>query len=434
MKNMSISLAARPDPNRRPVGRRLSVLSVVTAGLLFAAGCGGSGQDESESAPPSAGSTTDVLGPVAPAKGDPVKIGVISDGKSPINDLTVELQVADATAKWLNDRRSGIGGRPIQLVKCEALADPAKTTDCANRMIEEDVAAVVVGLTAASENLWQPLHDAKVPVMLYAGNGGAMLRDSESTFILADPIFPRITLPIQLAKENGLKKVTAIIIDVPAALDIYKTVAPEQFRAAGIELKLVPVPPGTADMAPQMQTIGDDPGLVYVLGNDSFCISALNGLRAIGFTGEVSGVSQCISDATREAVPGDVLDGMVIAATAPLGTDNPSSRLYKAVAQSYGTDIDTTLPGGISMFISLAGFQTAVEDIQGEITSASIAAAIKAMPEKELPGAGGLEFRCNGKASPTSPAICVRGGLVTTLDAKGQPKEYDVLGSSPIDD
>lgn len=102
--------------------------------------------------------------------------------------------------------------------------------------------------------------------------------------------------------------------------------------------------------------------------------------------------------------------------------------------KTYGDGIDTSVAGGVSMFIALSGFQSAVEGISGEITSAKIISTIKTMPEKELAGAGGMQFRCNGKANPTEPALCTRGGLVTALDAKGQPTEYKVFGSSSIED
>ncbi len=84
--------------------------------------------------------------------------------------------------------------------------------------------------------------------------------------------------------------------------------------------------------------------------------------------------------------------------------------------------------------MTLGGLQTALEGISGDITPATVTATIKAMPESELPGAAGMKFRCNGKASAQAPAVCVRGGLSTTLDDKGQPTEFQVLGSSPIPD
>nr|WP_066061987.1 ABC transporter substrate-binding protein [Frankia sp. EI5c] len=63
-------------------------------------------------------------------------------------DTTIELDVARATATWLNEHGSGIGGRPIELVTCEAKGDPGTGTDYGNRMIEEDVVAVAIGHTA----------------------------------------------------------------------------------------------------------------------------------------------------------------------------------------------------------------------------------------------------------------------------------------------
>ncbi|WP_238429507.1 ABC transporter substrate-binding protein [Frankia nepalensis] len=405
----------------------------MAAALLVAAGCGGDGQNSGDNRPSAeASSAADPLGPKAPAQGEPVRIGIISEGKNSFTDTTIELTVAKATAAWLNERGSGIGGRPIELVTCEPQGDPGLGTDCGNRMIEEDVAAVVIGHTAVVESVWLPLSEANIPVMSYTSSGEAVLRDSESTFGLTDPIFPVTDLPIQLAKDKGVDRVTAVVIDVPAALNVFADDTP--YREAGIEFELVRVPPATADMTAQLRQVAADPGVVFVVGTDSFCIAAFNGLRAVGFDGQIAAISLCASDATRKAVPGDTLDGIVIAAQVPVGTDNPSTRLYEAVMRAYGADVDTASDDGMSMFASLAALQAAVKGVGGNITPSAIISTIKAMPEIELPGGGGITFRCNGKADPEHPALCVRGGLVATLDAKGNPAEYQVLGSSPIED
>ena len=54
--------------------------------------------------------------------------------------------------------------------------------------------------------------------------------------------------------------------------------------------------------------------------------------------------------------------------------------------------------------------------------------------EMELPGSGGLRFRCNGEAIEFAPAVCTRGTLLTTLDASGAPTTYEVVGDTPIED
>jgi len=267
--------------------------------------------------------------------------------------------------------------------------------------------------------------------MLYGSGNPLLLKDSESTFILADPDFPLVDMPLQIAKNEGIDKVTAIVIDVPAATNTPRTVAPPMFAAAGIEFDFVAIPPGTADMTPQMQqVVGGDPGLVFILGTDAFCISALNGLRAVGYTGRISMVSQCISDATRKSVPADMLDRAAVSASAPVETDNPSTRLYHAVADTFGTNIDTSRTAGLGMFVVLSAFQVATKSITGDVTRESVIAAIKTMPEQELPGAGGLRFRCDGTLTPDAPAACVSGGLIATLDNTGRITEYQVAGQS----
>ncbi len=429
-------LSGRPALPSSPVLSALPVVAGLAALLLLAGACGGDDTNEREN--PStgdAGTAAAVLGPAAAATGEPVRVGLISDGRSPVSDTSIEGRVAEATVKYLNEHRSGIAGRPIRLIACESLADPGKSADCANRMIEENVVAVIAGSLAAPEGVWKPLHDAQVPVIFPVATGSALLGDSDSTFVMTDLIFPYVTLPIQLAKDNRVSKVTMVVVDVPSAVSVSKVLAPPLFEQAGIDFDSVAIPPGTADMTPQMQRLAsDDPGIVHIVGPDAFCISALNGLRAVGFTGHVSGISQCISDATRTAVPGDMLDGMAVAASVPVGADNPSTRLYDTVSSSYGSGIDTSRTSGMIMFLAVTGLQAALEGISGEITPATVTTTVRSMPEKDLPGATGLRFRCNGKAYPSTPAVCVRGGLLTILDDEGQPTAYRPIGTSPIED
>ncbi|OHV39208.1 MULTISPECIES: ABC transporter substrate-binding protein [Pseudofrankia] len=421
------------------VSAALAALATLAASLLLAA-CGGSDGDGEGGAAPAATASTagadQVLGALNPAKGTPVRIGMISDGKGSVTDLSFEGPVADTTVAYLNARKGGIGGHPIELVKCDALADPAKGTDCANQMVEKNVTAVVVGSSSVVESMWEPLHQAHIPVLFGGANAASILTDKDSTFVLADALFSLVSLPIQLAKDKKVDTVSVVAIDVPAVMSIYQTVAPAAFKAAGIKLDLVPVPPGTADMTPQMQRIATaGPRVVQMIGSDSFCIAGLNGLHSVGFTGPVVAISQCVTDALRKAVPGSVLKGVTVSATAPVGTDNPSTRLFSAIVDTYGKgkNIQVNRQGSLSMFTVVAALQTATEGISGDITPASITAAIKSMPEKDLPGADPMKFRCGGKAAPATPAVCVRGGLVTSLDEKGQPTEFRAVASTPIE-
>jgi branched-chain amino acid transport system substrate-binding protein len=416
MKHISVA--------KRAAGAALAVT------LLVAAGCG----DDDDTAAGGGANASEVLGPEAPASGEPVKVGLISDGPNGVTDMAIEMDVADAAVQYFNEHHSGIGGRPIELVTCASETDPARSVDCANQMVEENVVGVIVGALSAAENVWAPLDEAQIPVMFYAVNSAQMLTDPDSTFILSNPGSATVGTPISAAQDAGESKVTVVVIDVPAALSVYESIAPAAFEEAGLELEVVPVPPGTADMTPQMQQVADsDPGLVQVVGNDTFCISAFQGLQAVGFDGQVTTISQCLSDSTRQAVPAEFLDGMIVSATAPVGAENPSTELYEAVVDTYGGDIDTSRSTGMNMFITVAGFMTALDGLSGDVTPESVTSTIKGMDETELPGSGGLTYRCNGEAVPRTPAVCTTGALVTTLDAEGQPAEYEVVNQEPAE-
>ena len=385
-------------------------------------------------AAPGAHAAGSVLGKKDPAKGTPVKIGLITDGKTEGTDNSIETPVAEATVEWINQYRGGIGGHPIELDICVTNGDPAKAGDCANQMIQDDVAAVLFGSNRSLQNSWEPLDAAGIPMFSFASGYPTALADPDSTFIIGSGSAGLVNLNIGAAKnaKPKAKKVTVVAIDVPAATDFYKTQAPAIFKEAGLGMELVPVAAGTADMTPQMQkVVSENPkGVVFVLGNDSFCIAAFNGLRTAGFEGTKTAIVQCLSDATRTAVPADFLDGIQIQSTAPIDDPkDPSIKQYYAVLDKFGaSDVDKSRITGINMFQGVAGLDIATQTLKGEVTPESIKAAARAMPWTVVPGTGGLHAICNGKVQAANPAVCMPGTLVATLDATGKAKTYTATG------
>jgi branched-chain amino acid transport system substrate-binding protein len=410
----------------------------VAAVLLAVAGCGDDDTDGagSETTEPAAGGDegapaeggSDVLGPVDEATGDPVRIGFITDGQNPATDQSIDLHVAEATAEFLNRHRGGLAGRPIDLVTCEAKLDPAVAADCANRMVEEDVPVVAVGTTGVVESVWQPLHDAGVPTMFFAASGDVVLGDAENTFALSNPESGNISLPISAAEDAGVDKVTVIAIDVPAAYAGYEGSGAEAFEDAGLELEIVRIPPGTPEMTPQLDpVVSGDAGVIHIIGNDSFCIAAYQALQTLRFDGPITSITQCVTDATRQAIPGEFLEGMRIASAAPVGIEDESTELYRTVVETFGDEsIDTSRISGVGTFLVLNGLDVSLEGLEGEITPESVISTTKAMPETELPGGGGLTIQCDGTALADLPAVCSSAGLFTTLDAEGQPTGFEV--------
>lgn len=380
-----------------------------------------------------AGTGEALLGPEDPAAGEPVRIGLVSEGATPAFDNSDELRAGEATAEYLNTHRGGIGGRPIDLVTCEVRSDPARASSCARQMIADGVVAVTTSQLGAAELLWEPLHAAGIPTFFQAGSG-QMESDDRSTFLMANPAATFFGVPVAVAEAEGAREVAFVVIDVPQATDLLEASGDEVMGGAGLDYSVERIPIGTADMVPQMQRVLDSGAeVVHVIGNDTFCIAAFQGLRLVAYDGAITAVNQCITDATRLAL-GDELEGIGVLSTLALGaTDDPTYQRYLAVMDAYGSDVrdvdNFVAMGGYAAIASLA---TALEGIGSEVSTTSVIETIAAMDSAEVPGGGGATFRCGGSADPTRPAVCSNQWLRTVLDAEGEPTTYTVEDSSGI--
>lgn len=375
----------------------------------------------------------------APASGTPVKVGLITTG----GDCDGcggedEEAAAEAAVGWLNAKHNGLGGHPMELVTCVDSNDPGKGTDCANQMISDGVAAVVIGSNGIIETEWKILHDAGIPVINHSVTNTEILEDTESSFILYDPEAQTVTLPLAVAKRAKADKVSMVVIDVPAATEIYTDETTKLFKRNGIDLEIVPAPIGAPDLTPQAQQIvADNPdGVVAIVGHDQFCIPALNGLKAVGFTGSITTISYCITDAMRKAVDPAQIKGMRFGSEAPVGsTTDKSMKQYRAALKKYGGgDVDPEDLPALTVFQSFGALSLGTKTLQGDPTPAAVIAAMKGMGTEVLPAAGGRVFRCNGKATDFGPAICSVSTISGTLDSKGEVKKYTLENNDPIPD
>lgn len=423
--------------HRRGWPRRGIALALLSALLLAVVACGGDDDDSAASNDDEATSGSEaeeLLGPEDAASGEPVRIGMVSDGATQAFDNTDELRAAQATAEYWNQHRGGIAGRPIEVVTCETGADPATAADCANQMVEAEVVAVALSQSAVADSLWEPLHAAGIPTMFLQTSSEGLLADTETSFTMLNPLATLFGVPVATAESEGTDRIAFVNIDVPQANASFDSgAAGALLENAGLTYDLIKIPPGTADMTSQMQEVASsDAGVVYIVGNDAFCIAALQGLNAVGYDGAITAVSQCITDATREAVPGDQLEGIGITATTALGdTEDAAYQLYQAVMGTYGQDVeDVDNFLGMGAYTAMASLATAMQGISGDITPATVAEAIKSMDEADYPGADGVTFQCGGTAFPSQPAVCTNQSLRASLDAEGNPASYEAIDSS----
>ena len=164
-----------------------------------------------------------------------------------------------------------------------------------------------------------------------------LLKDTASTFIMGSgSTFENLI--ISAAKAQKTKKATVVVIDVPAATQIFEDAdavqegRPRLLDGAGRARH------GRHDARRCRRSSATTPrAWCTCVGNDSFCIAAFNGLRTAGFEGQVTAIPQCFSDATRTAVPADFLEGIKITASSPVDNPkDPSIKQYYAVLDKFG--------------------------------------------------------------------------------------------------
>lgn len=424
------------EASRHQGGRpRKAIALAALAALTLAAACGDDDDEAGGSETESSVDAADLLGPENEASGDPVLIGMVSDGATASFDNTDELRAAEATAEYWNTHRGGIGGRPIEVVPCETGAEPAGAEECANEFIQKDVVAVALSQSAVADSVWEPLHEAGVPTMFLQTSSEGLMADAENSFTMFNPLSTLFGVPIAAADSVDADTIAFVNIDVPQALTSFESGdAQAILDKAGYELELVRIPPGTADMTAQMQEVVDSGAdVVQVVGNDTFCIAAYQGLNAVGYEGEITSISQCISDATREALP-DQLEGISITGLMALGAeDDEAYQTFQAVIETYGEDVEEpSNSNAMGAYTVMASLASALEGIEGDITPETVAETIKSMPEVDYPGAEGITFQCGGSASPELPAVCTNQSLRAVLDAEGNPAGYEPTDSTDI--
>jgi branched-chain amino acid transport system substrate-binding protein len=413
--------------------------ALLLAMVLVAAACGGDSKTASTTSTTlAAKEAANALGTPDKATGTPVKIGLITNGVGQGFDQHDDEPTAKAAANWINDYQGGIGGHPITLVKCVDKGDPSTAADCANELIRQNVNAVVYSSNGVFESSWRPLSAAGIPTFIQAVTGQDSVKEPKNTFTIQNGLASTVDGPIELAKKVHSKVFSVLSVDVPAATSNYtEGLGPKKIKDAGLELQLIAAPLGTPDLTTQTQQIvqKNPDGFLNILGNDAFCIAALNGLKAAGFTGTIAANEQCITDNTIKAVGGDSVKGIRVITNIPLAeTDNPSTKLYTAVLQKWAPDVDPI--NGAFMFLAMTGLGAATRSIEDgtAITPDVIIHAAKTMPWTEQPGSGGRHMRCNGKADPAQPAVCQNGLLYGSLGADGKPTSYTVVNDKKIPD
>jgi len=417
---------SNPSPSRRRL--RVTLFAGLAAVALAAAGCGSSG-GSGGTANASAGADTALLGTPKAASGTPVKIGFMSTGRTQTVDNSTEIKAAQATAAYANAYLGGLRGHPIELVTCEEKNVPANSQACGNTFVQDHVAAVDTGSPSQTDPMIQVVHPAGIPVAFNVAASSLVL-STPGVFVWGNPLAAFGT-SAAYAREHKLTKAAVLVTDVPGASGPAKALEPIFFRNAGATADVVAIPPGTADMTPQIQA-AKHPDLFHVIGDPTFCASAIRAIRTIDPNASITAIDRCIGTDKGSSIPGG-FKGVTISAQANIDPNDKEFQLFKAVIGKFGNGLGTTatVASGYQGLLSLVRGVNAASGT--DVTPAGITKALQSMPATPYPLGGGATFKCDGSAlSAISKNACSTASFVAEAAADGTLSNFSTLDAAGI--
>ena len=417
-------MATKHGSHARRALRPAALILLTTTTLTAAAACSSSSSSTPSSAgtstaggTASAATTSAGLAKYLPGKkatGTPVKIGLINnEGSSPVAEPSTG-DAAVAAADYANAELGGIGGHPIQVIRCAENEDVASATACANEMVQDNVAAVDIGTTGLGNTIVPIITKAGIPYVSATGSSSDEL-STPGTFMWTGGFPADLGGMAKLAGEHGYKKVTAFVIDAPSALAGAQQIGTPAFKAAGVALSIEAVPDAVADATPQVTAgLSGQPGAVAIVADASTCTSVLQALSTVDPGVPVYANTSCLNSSTLTAL-GSAMNGVKIFGRSDTESSNPEAQLYRYVMAKYYPSANAS-GDSVTGYQGMLGLIRATAGLTGDPTPASIMSAIKAAADVPLPAGAGLTFTCNGKMFPGLPSNCSSGDVVLTIE------------------
>lgn len=281
--------------NKNNRGRQLRGIALLSVAVLLGVACGGDDgastetEAPAESAAPStdAPATTDGSDTSIPTEnagnrdGQTIKVGIVNN-----DALLPEIRTGAEVAIGAINADGGINGAQIEIVSCDADASPEGSINCANKLIEENVAIAYTGLDVASDAA-NPIYDeAGIPYITTNG-WGPVQESNANSFILHAASGAFFVGPLQTFKDLGYTKVGMIFADNPAG-EAYQSKIESYAEILGLDVTPVYVDATTPDWATAVATLQAD-GVEAVSGilTEVDCIGLVSAAASVGFTGAV---------------------------------------------------------------------------------------------------------------------------------------------------
>jgi len=306
--------------------RLLGALAVVA---MLGAACS---SDDDDGAGDDGAVDTSVLGELDLAEGEPFKVGYAVDAGGEAVDTSENKVAGEATQEYINRHLGGIAGRPLDITFCDTRNSSATATECINQFVQGGMSAIFVSSSGNGETLASEAAEAGIPYVVYLGATAPELTNPNS-FSLSGSAVSILGGPGIVMQQRELTKLGLLTIDVPTATQAVQLLATPAYRAAGLELELIPVPPGTADMSANVASALDSE-MWLVLGDAAFCTTALDAIQTQAPDTPIFMAQACVSADSAADLPKGY-EGVLTSGSIRLDPSDPEEDLFRAVLAEY---------------------------------------------------------------------------------------------------
>jgi branched-chain amino acid transport system substrate-binding protein len=339
------------------------------------------------------------------ATGEPIAVGFVNSegGAFSVPELRVGNEVA---TDYINDRLGGVGGRPLDVTRCQTDGSPEASIDCANQFVEAGVVAVVEGTDLGGDAMLPILSDAGIPLIGHVQFGPGRMFDPNATYFGAAALAYGAAA-LQFYADEGAESVVWFLPDEPSSHSFTDASLEPTSEALGIDYKTVYYDAASPNWAVLATTaVAERPDVSgTIAATDAQCAEIVGALRDAGYQGRILAAS-CVGlyDALGQDavgvdtdadhwVPGD-------AESAP-AAKRAELEEYGAVMRAAGHE-DLVGGNAIISFADMINLSRIMAAIDGPIDGASVAAALDATTGFD--SYAGPTIACDGTVMPGNSA------------------------------
>jgi branched-chain amino acid transport system substrate-binding protein len=340
------------------------------------------------------------------ADGKPIVLGMINQENTPVANFPELSQATQAGVDFVNRDLGGIDGRPIEVRVCNTKFTPEGSSGCAQRFVDEDVAAVLGGIDVFGNGI-ETLADNDIPYVGGIPVSTASVTARNSFQWSGGTWGATVAMASYAARTLRAKRVAILYGEFEPITDSARYGERTLHRLGVDDVQLVPFPITATDVSAAVgAAAGSDPDAMFVLAADTGCKPAFDAVDTSGTRAKVFFVGACaapsmIAEAGRKKTDGKIF---TVEGTIDRAHPDPDFTLYTAVIDRYGKGLDPVGAGTVT-FRSFMNLYRVLMEVGGRrVSPARITAALES--QHEAPSFSGHPSTCDHQQMAGLPALC----------------------------